>query len=198
MEQNWNGELEIIVIDDGSDDNTAKVAKDSGATVVLQKSNGGAASARNIGIRNAKGEFIFFLDADDVLTENALDNLYDPFINDDSLTATFALTEDFVSPELNDAEKARLVPRTAPYGGILPGCALFRKEVFETAGLFSEELKSGETIEWMIRMQRKQLKTVKIGVVTLKRRIHLNNTGRKKREEEIKNYAAILRAGMKK
>ena len=73
-----------------------------------------------------------------------------------------------------------------------------RKKVFETAGLFSEELKSGETIEWMIRMQRKQLKIVKIGVVTLKRRIHLNNTGRKKREEEIKNYAAILRAGMKK
>ena len=198
LKQNWNGELEIIIIDDGSDDNTAKAAKDSGATVVLQKSNGGAASARNIGIRKASGEFIFFLDADDVLTENALDNLYDPFINNSDLDVTFAMAEDFISPELSDTEKALLIPRGAPYSGGLTGCSLFKKEVFKDFGLFREDLKSGETIELMMRLQHEQLNTIKVDVVTLKRRLHLNNTGRKKRDEEMKNYAAILRAGMKR
>ncbi|MFO7885098.1 MAG: glycosyltransferase family A protein [Desulfobacteraceae bacterium] len=64
---------EIIVIDDGSTDNTETIISENYLTrephriIYVKKSNGGAASARNLGIKKAKGEFILMLDADDQL-----------------------------------------------------------------------------------------------------------------------------------
>lgn len=59
--------LEVIVVDDGSLDDTAELVRQKFPMVRLyEKENGGAASARNFGLRNATGEYIAFLDADDV------------------------------------------------------------------------------------------------------------------------------------
>jgi glycosyltransferase involved in cell wall biosynthesis len=58
--------IEVLVIDDGSTDDTASVARSYGDPVrLLQQPNGGLSSARNLGIRHARGEWIAYLDADD-------------------------------------------------------------------------------------------------------------------------------------
>lgn len=63
--------IEIITIDDGSIDGSLKILQEwsnkESRIVVIHKSNGGVSSARNTGIDNAKGEWIFFCDSDDVL-----------------------------------------------------------------------------------------------------------------------------------
>ncbi len=61
-------DIEVIVVDDGSSDNTVEVLKgvDDARLVVLQQVNAGPAAARNHGMRAAKGEYIAFLDSDDV------------------------------------------------------------------------------------------------------------------------------------
>jgi glycosyltransferase involved in cell wall biosynthesis len=60
-------DFELIVVDDGSTDNTAETASAFGNRVrVLRKPNGGTSSARNMGILNSKGDYIAFLDADDL------------------------------------------------------------------------------------------------------------------------------------
>lgn len=71
--------IELILINDGSTDNSEMICNkfalsDKRIKVFLQK-NSGPAAARNSGIRNAKGDFIFFLDADDVIEKNAIEIL---------------------------------------------------------------------------------------------------------------------------
>ncbi len=68
---------EIIVVDDGSQDGTADVCRALGDTVRLERiENGGVARARNIGAKQATGDYFVFLDADDVLLPHALESLH--------------------------------------------------------------------------------------------------------------------------
>ena len=194
--QPWAGEVEIIVIDDGSTDATAQAAR-ALEVKLLQKAQGGAASARNMGLRAATGDLILLLDADDVLTDGALDALYGA-MQENGVDAVFAMAEDFISPELTEVEKAELKPRTAPYGGVLPGCSLIRKSVFDAIGMFDDTMKSGETVAWQMKLRDAGIKTAQIPMVTLKRRLHLTNTGRVQQKQEMANYAALLRKRMRK
>lgn len=65
------GELEIILVDDGSSDGTDKVcdelAESDSRIVVFHKENGGSSSARNLGIDNANGKYVGFIDSDDYI-----------------------------------------------------------------------------------------------------------------------------------
>ena len=194
--QNWVGQTQIIVIDDGSADNTAAEAEKLGLQVI-RKTQGGAASARNEGLRAATGQLVLLLDADDVLTEGALSAMYNA-MTEKGVDAVFAMAEDFVSPELTDAQKAELKPRPAAYGGVLPGCSLIRRSVFDTIGLFDDTMRSGETVAWQLKLRDAGIQTAQIPYVTLKRRLHLTNTGRTQQKQEMANYAALLRKRMRK
>ena len=74
-------ELEIILVDDGSTDGSESICDEyernyPGLVRVLHKSNGGQASARNLGIREAKGEYIGFADSDDYVDITMFEKLY--------------------------------------------------------------------------------------------------------------------------
>ena len=70
-------DLDIVLIDDGSTDNSGKMcddfAKEDKRTRVIHKDNGGLSSARNIGMKIAKGEFVIFLDSDDYLAKQYIE-----------------------------------------------------------------------------------------------------------------------------
>ena len=193
--QNWSGEMEIIIVDDGSMDGSLLLAKAIG-DIVLNQPRGGAAKARNAGLRASTGEWVMFLDADDVMRESALEQLYTPFTLKPELMAVFGRAEDFYSPELTDQQKTKIQIRKENYGGYLSGCGLFRRQVFTKIGAFDESLRSGETVEWQIRFRQSGLLSTQLDLVTTRRRLHLTNTGRLEAEQEMRNYAAILRKRM--
>ena len=72
-------DFELILVDDGSPDNCGKIcddyAKKDNRIKVIHISNGGVSNARNVGLENASGQYVTFVDADDKLTENALSEL---------------------------------------------------------------------------------------------------------------------------
>ena len=75
MIQNYNN-LEVIVVNDGSKDNTLDILKTYGDKIkIISVENGGAARARNIGLENATGDFILFLDGDDYYEKNCISDL---------------------------------------------------------------------------------------------------------------------------
>ncbi|MFT3958620.1 MAG: glycosyltransferase family A protein [Desulfovibrio sp.] len=66
-------DVEVIVVDDGSTDNTAEVAESLGPDIVfIQQDNSGPSRARNTGLRAAHGDFVAFLDADDLFSKGLL------------------------------------------------------------------------------------------------------------------------------
>lgn len=73
-------DIEIIIINDGSTDNSYKIVKElaeyDSRIVVINKENGGVSSARNIGLRVAKGEYISFVDSDDWIDRDMIIDLY--------------------------------------------------------------------------------------------------------------------------
>lgn len=74
------GNLEIIVVNDGSTDNTQKVVKDTQQgdqrIKLIQKANGGVSAARNDGVAAATGKYVYFIDSDDYVENNIIEKLY--------------------------------------------------------------------------------------------------------------------------
>ena len=196
--QQWGGDIEIIIVDDGSDDNTFALAEKLG-DIALSGERGGAARARNRGMRAASGDLVMLLDADDVLLPEAALSLFAPLKENPGLAASFGLVEDFISPELTEEQKEKLRVRQSGYDGILPGASLIKKSVFDKIGCFDEGLKTGgETVAWMMKLRDSGVPTASINRTVLKRRLHLTNTGRVNPKQEMQSYAAILRQRMRK
>jgi glycosyltransferase involved in cell wall biosynthesis len=65
--------LEVVVVDDGSTDNTSEVASRYPGVRLVQQSNQGPSAARNTGIRQSNGDYLIFLDADDRLLSNCVE-----------------------------------------------------------------------------------------------------------------------------
>ena len=196
--QRWEGPSEIIVVNDGSADGTEMLAKSLGCRVISIPQSGPAAAARNEGIKNALHDLIFFLDADDVLTEGGFEALYAPMEQDPDVGSVFGKAKDFISPDVPENDAKKIKYDDEGYEGRLTGCSFLRKEVFELVGLFDESLKSGETVDWMVRLRASSVRIARIPDIVLLRRIHLSNMGRLDPRGEMMNYAAILRKRMKK
>jgi glycosyltransferase involved in cell wall biosynthesis len=181
---------EIIIVDDGSTDNTAALAASLGCKVISIP-HSGLSAARNVGLKAAQGEYLLFLDHDDVMTDGALQQLFAAFTDDADCVS--AKVRDFVSPELFEEDECRLVPRSEPYGGLLTGAYLFKRTVFERVGGFNEKLQTGQGVDFLLRCAEAGLRERKLNFVAARRRLHTTNMGCTMREQENKDYSSLLR-----
>ena len=191
--QNMN--IEIIVVDDASGDNTAEIAQRMGCKVIINPANMGSTIARNIGLKAADGEFILFHDHDDVMNYNALRKMYDSF--DADTQVVIAKVKDFFSPELTEVEKKKVSIKEDAYYGLLTGATLIRKGVFDIVGGFDESLKSVQGVELQMRFEKFSVKIKKIDVVATSRRIHSRNFGRTNQQQQLEDQLKILRSKLR-
>jgi glycosyltransferase involved in cell wall biosynthesis len=182
---------EIVVVDDGSQDETVNVVASFSNVQYFVQEHAGASSARNKGVELTHGDLIAFLDADDIWSLNKLSLELSALRKDPSLDMVFGHVEEFASPPaVVDESKLR---RYAP--GYVPGTMLVRRRVFEAVGGFDSSWRLGEFVDWYIRAKELNLKAVLLPEVLLKRRIHGDNVGIRERQSVV-DYARILRAAL--
>jgi glycosyltransferase involved in cell wall biosynthesis len=168
---------EIIVVDDGSTDHTAKIAEQFGLPMIChRRPHSGIAATRNFGICTARGNWLAFLDSDDLWTREKLERQLAAAKKDSALEMIFGGVRQFVSPELGGEDQLRLAaphePSTAPHAGAM----LAQRAVFERIGLFDETLKIAEFIEWFARARDAGVRAAILPEIVLQRRRHLGNT----------------------
>jgi len=86
--------LEIIVVNDSSQDNTAVLARQKGAMVLQTSQQSGPACTRNLGVQHAKGDILLFIDADVLVKENTIKQVADSFLRNPEMAAMFGSYDD--------------------------------------------------------------------------------------------------------
>lgn len=158
-------DFEVLVVDDGSTDEgrTAQVATGFGAAIrYVRKENGGVATALNVGIEHARGEYVSWLSHDDAYLPHKLERQVAFLAGRDPDTVVYA---DF---ELIDAQSKVLgarhlapLPEDAPLFGLMQaspvnGCTtLIRKRCLEDAGGFDTALRTTQDLDMWIRLARR-------------------------------------------
>lgn len=189
-------DTEIIVVDDGSVDDTAAIAASEGCTVLSQPVSRGQVVAKNIGLGKASGKYVMFMDHDDVMREGVLSRFVSALEEHPEWAAVQAMVKDFKSPEIQDL--SGVMARPEPFYGLFTGAILIRREVFDIVGLFPEDFHTGEIISWFGKMDQHALHVEKLDFISTDRRIHNTNFGRTDRKREMQDYAAILRARLRR
>jgi glycosyltransferase involved in cell wall biosynthesis len=188
--------LDVIIVDDGSTDDTAKVSKSYGSSVrYYYQMNAGPAAARNYGITSARGEYFAFLDADDLWTADKTRRQWLEFEAKPELDMVFSHIENFYSPDLTQAEKDQIDIPVIIMPGYHAGAMLIKKAVFLAVGLFKNELRIGEFIDWYARAQELNLNSIMLPDILMKRRIHRTNLGISQRDQRS-GYVHALKAAL--
>lgn len=147
--------VETIIIDDGSTDGSYDVLINliTGMpnTKLLSQSNSGASTARNQGFLHAKGEFLMFLDGDDILHENYISECMAVYKKQPDLQIVYSNAQFFGAKE----GKWRLGPfnmDTILFKNSIPIFPVIRASTFEEVGMFDENLTYAEDWELWLRI----------------------------------------------
>ena len=143
---------EVIIVDDGSTDQTPYIAGSFGDPIVfLSQNQAGPAAARNLGVEAASGEYLAFIDADDIWLPEKLALQTGYFADHPDTDIVFGMMKNFYSPETDAGFRSRYACTEEIVPGIHAGTMLLKKETFLRVGLFNPSLKMGEFIDWQAR-----------------------------------------------
>jgi hypothetical protein len=185
--------IEIIVVDDGStDDIDGAVASVASDLRFFKQSNAGAAAARNRGIRDASGEFIAFLDVDDLWPEGNL-RVFVEFMRghpDIDVVHGYGQLMEF-DATTGGYEYVGNPHESFPF---YIGAALFRRRAFEKVGLFDPELRFAEDTDWFNRAIESQIGLERLPQVSLLVRRHGQNLTHGKSLVELNTLRVFKKA----
>jgi glycosyltransferase involved in cell wall biosynthesis len=186
---------EIIVVDDGSTDRTCEIAKSYPRVKTLSQSHQGVSAARNTGLQAAKGDYLVFLDADDILLPEALNIGFQALNTHENCAFVYGYCE-YIQPD-GSLLPMPYVPRVQRdfYRRLLdqnfiqsPGATMFRRS---SVDYFRTDVYGCEDLDLYLRITRKHDIRCHGKTVLRYRRHHTNMST--KREEMTRAYLTVLR-----
>jgi glycosyltransferase involved in cell wall biosynthesis len=188
--------LDVIVVDDGSADGSAGIAESFAGVRVHRKAHGGVAAARNDGLALARGDYIAFLDADDLWLPGKLAAqlaALDASTGDYCLTLVRHVT---TGPDGRIAEGAGASGGEAPRLGKLMQCLLARRHAFDVVGPFDTGTATRADQDWFLRAEEKGLKSVVVDKVFTIRRIHGGNHSLRNADRVLDDFLTIAKRNL--
>lgn len=179
LEQDYQS-IEIVIVDDGSTDNSAQVAESFKENKVrcVSQSNQGAAAARNTGIQSASGELIAFLDADDYWLSGKLCRQIEFLQLNPEVDGCLVRFRNFLQEGAE--QPCWVTTESLGESGSLahsPCTLLVKRDVFTQVGLFDVEYKLASDAEWFFRAKDSVANLAILDEVFVMRRVHATNLG---------------------
>ena len=187
---------ELIIVDDGSTDDSAAMAQAYTPRVrYLHQANLGPAAARNLGVSQATGDLLAFLDADDLWTPDKLARQMQVLQTDPACEAVLGRIENFISLELDENQRQMLARSAAQTGDFHVGALLIRQGAFRRVGDFDKTLQSGEFIDWWARAVDRRLAYQVLPFIVMHRRLHGQNHTLRRRDTQY-DYLRVVKAAL--
>lgn len=164
--------IQLIVVDDGSSDRSGEVARGFPEVEYHRKENGGVGTARNLALRQVRGEFIAFLDADDLWEPEKLKAQLEWMDAHPEHGLVFAYERFFVTEGAETPAWYTGDRMQEDHVAFVPGTLLVRREVAQRVGDFVTHLHHEDDTEWFMRAKDAGFGIGIMKQTLLHRRIH--------------------------
>lgn len=166
---------EILLVNGKSTDQTAEIASSYSEIKIFTQKTSGLAHARNLGIEQAEGELIAFLDHDDYWVPHKLEWQVDMFLRDPELEYCYGQVQLFLEEGSQLRAGFNENYFTEGHTGRTPGTLMARKSLFEEIGGFDPKYSIACDVDWFCRAADLRAKSSFIPEILLYKRIHLTN-----------------------
>ena len=167
--------LDIIAIDDGSTDATAETLQTYAQINYHYQENAGVAAARNRAVEIASGEWLAFLDQDDVWLPNKLEQQINFVEPNPQLEIVLGQQSVFLDNEIEKPGWIKEQHIDEDHTGYHLGTALIRRSVFEKVGFFDPQYRLSSDSDWFFRAKELGIQTETFPGVVLRKRVHDEN-----------------------
>jgi len=190
--------LELIVVDSGSTDGSVQAVSDYGRQIrLLVQDRAGPAAARNLGLGAAQGEFIAFLDQDDLWHPDKLARQMARFHACPALDVCITHIQVFWMPEMSrEEQRLKGHQRMQPLPGYVTTTLLARQTVFENVGPFDATLWFADGTNWFLRAAEQGVVVELLPDVLVYHRMHQKNLTRRRSSASRDEFLMVVKMSL--